>query len=99
MGNILAIAQKELKSYFASPIAYIVIGLWALVFGWFFFGIFQFFVQQSLQMNQCGMQGPQTLTTNQQLIRPLIQNTLIMILFLLPMITMRSYSEEKRSGT
>ena len=30
MSNILAIAQKELKSYFASPIAYIVIGLFAL---------------------------------------------------------------------
>ena len=27
MRNILAIAQKELKSYFASPIAYIVIGI------------------------------------------------------------------------
>jgi len=27
MGNVIAIAQKELKSYFASPIAYIVIGL------------------------------------------------------------------------
>ena len=29
MTNILAIAQKELRSYFASPIAYIVIGIWA----------------------------------------------------------------------
>ena len=32
----LAIAQKELKSYFASPIAYIVIGLFALLYGYFF---------------------------------------------------------------
>jgi len=99
MGNILAIAQKELKSYFASPIAYIVIGFWSLLFGWFYFGIFNYFVQQSLQMNQFGMQGPQSLNVNQQLIRPLIQNTLILMLFLLPMITMRAYSEEKRSGT
>ena len=38
MSNILAIAQKELKSYFASPIAYIVIGLWALLYGYFFVG-------------------------------------------------------------
>ena len=29
MSNVLAIAQKELKSYFASPIAYIVIGFFA----------------------------------------------------------------------
>src|SRR5205814_9091692 len=99
MGNVLAIAQKELKSYFGSPIAYIVIGVWALVFGYFYYAILHFFVQQSLQMNQFGMQGPQSLNVNQQLIRPLIQNTLILILFLLPMITMRAYSEEKRSGT
>jgi ABC-2 type transport system permease protein len=99
MGNILAIAQKELKSYFASPIAYIVIGLWALLYGYVFAAILHFFVQQSLQMNQFGMQGPQSMNVNQQLIRPLIQNTLILMLFLLPSLTMRAYSEEKRSGT
>ena len=36
MSNILAIAHKELKSYFASPIAYIVIGLFALLYGYFY---------------------------------------------------------------
>ena len=36
MGNILAIAEKELKSYFASPIAYVIIGFFALVFGYFY---------------------------------------------------------------
>src|SRR5438034_4131531 len=99
MGNIIAIAQKELKSYFASPIAYIVIGLWALLYGYFFVAILSFFVRQSMQMGQFGMQGPQTMNVNQQLIRPLLQNVTIMILFVMPMVTMRTYSEEKRSGT
>ena len=99
MSNILAIAQKELKSYFASPIAYIVIGLWALLYGYFFAAILHFFVRQSMQMSQFGMQGPQSMNVNQQLIRPLLQNVLILILFLMPMVTMRAYSEEKRSGT
>ena len=99
MGNVIAIAQKELKSYFASPIAYIVIGLWALVYGYFFVAILSFFVRQSMQMNQFGMQGPQAMNVNQQLIRPLLQNVTILILFLMPMVTMRTYSEEKRSGT
>ena len=36
MANTLAIAGKELRSYFASPIAYVVIGLYALLFGYFF---------------------------------------------------------------
>jgi ABC-2 type transport system permease protein len=99
MGNVIAIAQKELKSYFSSPIAYIVLGLWALLYGYFFTTILFFFMRQSMQMNQFGMQGPQSMNVNQQLIRPLLQNVTIMILFLMPMITMRTYSEEKRSGT
>jgi len=99
MNNILAIAHKELKSYFSGPIAYIAIGLWALLYGYFFVAIMQFFVRQSMQMGQMGMQGPQTMNVNQQLIRPLLQNVTIMILFVMPMVTMRTYSEEKRSGT
>jgi ABC-2 type transport system permease protein len=99
MRNILAIAHKELKSYFSGPIAYIAIGMWALLYGYFFVAILQFFVRQSMQMNQMGMQGPQSMNVNQQLIRPLLQNVTIMILFVMPMVTMRTYSEEKRSGT
>src|SRR5206468_4233673 len=99
MGNVIAIAQKELRSYFSSPIAYIVIGLWALLYGYFFVAILSFFVRQSMQMNQFGMQGPQAMNVNQQLIRPLLQNVTILILFLMPMVTMRTYAEEKRSGT
>jgi ABC-2 type transport system permease protein len=98
MRNILAIAHKELKSYFSGPIAYIAIGLWAVLYGYFFVAILQFFVRQSMQMGQFG-QGPQSMNVNQQLIRPLLQNVTIMILFVMPMVTMRTYSEEKRSGT
>jgi ABC-2 type transport system permease protein len=97
MRNIIAIAQKELKSYFSSPIAYIVIGFWALLYGYFFIAILQFFVRQSMQMSQFG--GPQSMNVNQQLVRPLLQNVTILDLFLLPMVTMRTYAEEKRSGT
>ena len=52
MRNILAIAQKELRSYFASPIAYIIIGFFALPFGVFFYLYLRAFVRQSLQMAQ-----------------------------------------------
>jgi len=97
MRNIVAIAQKELKSYFSSPIAYIVLGFWALLYGYFFFALLQFFVRQSMQMGQ--FQGPQAMNVNQQMIRPLVQNVTILVLFLMPMVTMRTYSEEKRSGT
>ncbi len=97
MRNVAAIAQKELRSYFASPIAYIVIGFFALLYGFFFIAIMRYFVSQSMQAGLMG--GAQSMNVNQQLIRPLLQNFLVVNLFLLPMVTMRTYSEEKRSGT
>jgi ABC-2 type transport system permease protein len=97
MNNILAIAHKELRSYFASPIAYVVIGFFALVFGFMYASVLNWFVGQSMQMGM-GM-GPQTLNVNQAMIRPLLMNMTVVFLILLPLITMRTYSEEKRSGT
>ena len=99
MTNVLAIARRELHAYFASPIAYVIIGLFALLFGWFFNAILAFFVRQSMQMGQMGMPGPIVMNLNQQMIRPLFLNASVVILFVMPMITMRTYSEEKRSGT
>jgi gliding motility-associated transport system permease protein len=98
MRNTLAIAQKELRAYFASPIGYIVMGFFALLFGWFYVGILDWFVRQGMQMGQFGM-GPQSVNVNQQMIRPLLLNMTVVFLFLLPLITMRTYAEEKRSGT
>ena len=97
MSNIVAIAQKELKAYFASPIAYIVIGAFAVLFGFFFYALLVNFDRSSMQM--AGMGGPQSVNVNEQLIRPVFLNTTVIALFMLPMITMRTYSEEKRSGT
>ncbi len=97
MSNVLAIAHKELKAYFASPIAYVVIGLFALVFGFFYYIGVAYFINQSMQM--MGLQGGPTQNVNEQVIRPLFLNASVILLFVLPMITMLTYSEEKRSGT
>lgn len=96
MSNVLAIAQKELKSYFASPIAYVIIGFFALMFGRFFMVSIEYFMLASLQM---GMPGQGQVNVNAMAIRPLLQNVSVVALFMLPMITMRTYAEEKRSGT
>jgi ABC-2 type transport system permease protein len=92
MRNVLAIAGKELRGYFASPIAYIVLGLFALVFGWFFYVPLAFFNRQSMQMGGAA-------NVQQMLLTPMFANATVVMLFLLPAITMRTYSEEKRSGT
>jgi ABC-2 type transport system permease protein len=97
MSNILAIAHKELRSYFASPIAYVTIGFFALLYGYFYAVGLAFFVRQSMQMGQFG--GGQSVNINQMMIRNVVQNVTILVLFLMPMVTMRTYAEEKRSGT
>jgi ABC-2 type transport system permease protein len=94
--NVLAIAGKELRSYFASPIAYVIIGLFALLFSRFFYAYLMVFVQRISCMAQMGG-GANNI--NQELIRYVLMNSAVIILFVMPMITMRTYSEEKRSGT
>src|SRR5688500_12525384 len=96
MRNTLAIAQRELHGYFSSPLAYVLIGFFALLFGWFFYVPLAFFEQQSMQM---GMNPNQPMNINQMVIGPTLVNTTVIMLFLFPLITMRTYSEEKRSGT
>jgi ABC-2 type transport system permease protein len=95
MRNILAIAGKEIRAYFTSPIAYVVIGFYALLFGYFFSVMLTFFERQSMQMMQAGG----SMNINQMLIGPVFTNAEVVLLFVLPMVTMRTYSEEKRSGT
>ena len=96
MRNVAAIAQKELRSYFASPMAYVVIGFFLLPFGVFFYLYLDAFLKQGMQMAQY---GGGSMSINQQVIRGVLQNASVVILFIMPMITMRTYSEEKRSGT
>jgi ABC-2 type transport system permease protein len=96
MRNVLAIAGKELRGYFASPIGYVLVGFYALLFGWFFYTLVAFFDRQSMQM----MGGPGgSLNVNQMLISPLLMNATVIMLLVFPLITMRTYAEEKRSGT
>jgi gliding motility-associated transport system permease protein len=94
--NIIALADKELRSYFASPIAYIIIGVFAALFGYFFCVCVAYFLRQSMQA-QFG--GGGNMNVNQVVIRNVLQNAAVIILFVMPIITMRTYAEEKRSGT
>ena len=73
-----------------------MIGFFALLYGCFFYALLSFFNRQSMQMSM-GMGG--TMNINQMLIAPVLTNATVIMLFVLPMITMRTYAEEKRSGT
>jgi ABC-2 type transport system permease protein len=95
--NVLLICQKELKSYFASPIAYVVMAFFGLIFGFGFYTATRDYMRFSLQSQMMGQM--QTMNVNEQIIRPLLQFAATVALFLIPMITMRLFAEEKKTGT
>jgi ABC-2 type transport system permease protein len=97
MRAVLLICRKELKSYFASPIAYLLMAFFALIFGWAIFTATRDFVRMSFQQQLEGGQFP--VNINQQIIGPLLSFGSTITLFLVPMITMRLFAEEKKSGT
>jgi len=97
MRNVLTIARKELNSYFASPIAYLLMAFFGLIFGFGFFTATRDFVRFSFQASMMGRGMP--MNVNEQVIRPLLGFASTVALFLIPMITMRLFAEEKRTGT
>ena len=102
MRNFSAIFNRELKSYFSSPIAYVVIGLFLLVSGIFYYLIVSNFVQVCMRADmqaQYYQMAPPSLNVNMMAIRPILHNMSLFALFFLPLVTMRLYSDEKKTGT
>jgi ABC-2 type transport system permease protein len=102
MKNILAILQKELKSYFVSPIAYVVLTVFLIISGYFFYNIVSIFVERSMMMMMQSQQfgGPPPAMDVPSLVsRNFFGVVSTVILFMLPMITMATFADEKRRGT
>jgi ABC-2 type transport system permease protein len=93
-----AVFKKEMRLYFVSPIAYVVLAIFALIAGWFFYNVFAYFTLISMQAAMNPMMA-RDLTVTDGVLRPLFQNISVILLFLLPLLTMRLFAEEKRSGT
>ena len=99
--NVLTIAGREFRSIFTSPIAYVVLTGFLLLGGWFFFNLvdrFNLLVSLYSSFQQMGDAANQ-LNLNEFVVAPLLQNLAVILVILVPMITMRSFAEEKRTGT
>ena len=94
----LAILKKEVRLYFSSPIAYAVFTIFALVAGWFFYNVFAFYALMSMQAAMNPMMG-RDLSVTEGVLRPLFQNISVIMLLMMPILTMRLFAEEKKSGT
>lgn len=78
---ILELATKELKGFFCSPIAYLILGGFAALSLFIFFWVEAFFARNIADA------------------RPLFERMPILLIFLCSAVSMRMWSEERRTGT
>src|ERR1051325_1134871 len=95
MNGMTAIIKKELRSYFYSPVAYVLIGVFLFVMGI----IFAKFVAIYLQYNAAQRFGQAQGITLDKLATYLYQNMSFFLCLMTPIITMRLFAEEKRNQT
>ncbi|MBN1492551.1 MAG: ABC transporter permease [Candidatus Omnitrophica bacterium] len=98
MRNLLTLIKRDLRSYFSSMIAYVVIMMFLAVVGYFFFSFTLIYARISFHM---GADPNLAKNINQMdtILRPLFMNISIVLLLLIPILSMRSIAEEKKQGT
>ena len=97
MRNIWTICRRELYSYFVSPIAWVLLTIFAFLSGYFTYLLTAYFVKNSLTSQMQGQAIP--MSVNEQVIAPVLGNISVIALFLIPLLAMRLFAEEKRQGT
>ncbi|MCL6435703.1 MAG: ABC transporter permease [Leptolyngbyaceae cyanobacterium HOT.MB2.61] len=105
IANILAIYQRELRSYFASPLAYVVAGIFWLLAGIFYTalllgpdGVIQRAALIDLQSQQLGVPAP-PVDAPTILLRFFLEALGFISIFILPVLSMGLYAEERKRGT
>ena len=94
----LPVFKKEMRLYFGSPVAYVVFTFFLVISGWFFSQIFLFYSDASMRSFMQPQFG-QNLNVVDNVMRPLFTNMSVVLLFFIPMLTMRLFAEEKKAGT
>jgi ABC-2 type transport system permease protein len=102
MGNILAIMKKEFLTYFRSPIGYVVIVIFLIFSGYLFYSettLFSYECMRSEQYMQYMENESIPMNMNVYVISPFFMSMGFLFIFIIPLLTMRLYSEEKKTGT
>lgn len=92
MRNILAIAATETRRIFVSPLAWSVLGVAQLLFGFFFISALELFASNAEFSNQAA-------GVSDFIGSSLYGSSVLIMLLLMPLMTMRLFSEERKSET
>ncbi len=99
MKNVPALTRKELGSYFQSPIAYVIIAVFLILTGIIFSLRFSVFYHQSMRLAQDPYMIEQyVMNLTEHVLQPMFFSINFFSLLMIPMLTMRSLSEDKKSG-
>jgi ABC-2 type transport system permease protein len=101
LSNIFAIYRRELQGYFASPLAYAVAGVFWLLTGYFFVALLlgpEGLIQQAAYRDQLGITDP-PIDLPYQFLQVYLRLLGSMALFILPMLSMGLYTEERKQKT
>ena len=100
MKHIGSIAARELRSMFATPVAYGVLTLYAVLSGFFFFFYLEnFFSQLQLVQATGQLQKLEAINLNAYVITQAFSDCAFLFLLIVPLLTMRTYAEERANGT
>lgn len=99
--NVILVFRKELKSFFCSFIAYVVIAVFLAITGYLFYNLLATFSVLSFQAQANPMIARQynLLNINETVVRPLFGNISMIMLLLMPILTMKLLADEKKTGT
>ncbi len=98
MTRVAAIYRRELLFFFNSTVAYAIMTVFVLLAGYFFYNLLAYFNLTSIETMQNPV-GARGLSLTESVVRPLFANISVVMLLILPLLTMRLFSEERKSGT
>jgi ABC-2 type transport system permease protein len=100
LNHILAIAGRELRSFLTTPIAYVLFTAYMLVFGYVFnLSLVSFLQRLELIQAYGDLEALQRANMNDEVIAPALSIVSIILLFLMPLLTVRTFAEERGNGT
>lgn len=99
MKNALIIARRELGTFFYSPIFYVITTVFLILYSFIFINLLSFFNTASFQAGQQPFPGGDSLSVNEWVIEGAFMNISVILLLMIPIITMRTFSEEQKNKT